>query len=355
MALSVGAPQRWAQRAQSEQTRHRPSQLKAHRHPRPHATLASKTPLVVNAAKPDKDNKWTGLRVSYQGVPGAYSEQASLLAYDGCTPAPFDQFENAFEAVEQFLVERAVLPIENSLGGSIHRNFDLLLKHRLHIVGEVYLKVNHCLMALPGTTMGDVKRVMSHPQALSQCDGYLTRMGVVKEAVDDTAGAAKMIAAGQMRECAAVASSRAAELYGLEVLDSGIQDDQDNFTRFIALSREPIQPAAGPTCQYKTSIVFSLGEGAGELFKALSCFALRGIDLTKIESRPMRSHPVTVTTAESGEPGEVLQFSYLFYVDLAASTADTNAQNALRHLQEMAPFMRVLGCYKSDIRRRETK
>ena len=242
-------------------------------------------------------------------------------------------------------------------------------------MGELYLKVNHCLLALPGTSMEAVKRVMSHPQALSQCEGYLTRLGVIKEAVDDTAGAAQSIAANQMRcagadarpparggvaadvaaparrrDCAAVASSRAAELYGLTVLDRGIQDDQDNFTRFLLLSREPSQPLSGGG-MFKTSIVFSLREGPGELFKALSCFALRGIDLTKIESRPMRSAPITVTDGGGGgaaASGQTLQFSYLFYVDLAASSAEANTQNALRHLQEMAPFLRVLGCYPAD-------
>jgi len=279
-----------------------------------------------------------GLRCAYQGVPGAYSEMAALLAYEGCEPVPCDQFEEAFKAVETWLADRAVLPAENSLGGSIHRNYDLLLRHRLHIVGEVNLPVNHCLMAAPGVKMEEIKRVLSHSQALAQCEDYLNRLGVVKEAVYDTAGAAKSIADDGLRDTAAVASARAAELYGLEVLDSAIQDDANNITRFIALARSPNPPSLGD--HYKTSIVFSLQEGPGVLFRALSCFALRDIDLTKIESRPMRTKPIYT----SGEKEEK-RFQYLFYLDFKASMADPNAQNALTHLQEMTVFLRVLGCY----------
>ena len=217
------------------------------------------------------------LRVAYQGMPGAYSEAAALTAYPNCDPCPCEQFENAFEvrppfprptrdrltrlpharplifhirssdppslpqATEQWTADRAVLPFENSLGGSIHRNYDLILNHRLHIVGEVYFKVRHCLLALPGQTKEDIARAQSHPQALAQCDGYLTELngGVIKEAVDDTAGAAAHIAQNQLKGVAAVASRRAAELYNMEVLEEDIQDDKSNVTRFLALAREP--------------------------------------------------------------------------------------------------------------------
>ena len=280
------------------------------------------------------------LRVAYQGMPGAYSEAAALTAYPTCEPCPHAQFENAFEATEQWTADRAVLPFENSLGGSIHRNYDLILNHRLHIVGEVYFRVNHCLLALPGQTKADIKRAMSHPQALSQCDGYLTDMGVAKESVDDTAGAAAFIAENNLMGHAAVASKRAAELYGMEVLDEGIQDDKSNVTRFLALAREPLAPREG--VPYKTSIAFSMKEDSGALFKALACFALRNINLTKVESRPMRWNPVTQ------QEGGAMQFSYLFYVDFEASMADVDAQNALRQLQETATFLRVLGSYPAD-------
>jgi len=249
------------------------------------------------------------------------------------------------------MCEWAVLPIENSLGGSIHTVYDLLLRYRLHIVGETSVAVNHCLLALPGTKREDIKRVLSHPQALAQTDGYLRRLNVIKEAVDDTAGAAQMVSREKLQGVAAVASRRAAELYGLEIVDEDIQDMKDNVTRFIKLSRDPLvaqetNTSGGP---YKTSIVFSLKEGPGVLFKALSVFALRDIDMTKIESRPMRTNPILQSKAslDGGAPQQ--RFNYLFYVDFVGSLADQQSQNALRHLQESAPFLRVLGSYPMEL------
>ena len=165
-----------------------------------HGTSLGAAQAAAGAVDPSSDPSQSvdpkkGIRVAYQGMPGAYSEAAALTAYPNCEPCPCEQFENAFEATEQWTADRAVLPFENSLGGSIHRNYDLILNHRLHIVGEVYFKVRHCLLALPGQDKADITRAMSHPQALAQCDGYLTALngGVVKEAVDDTAGAAAHI------------------------------------------------------------------------------------------------------------------------------------------------------------------
>ncbi|KAK9690090.1 hypothetical protein RND81_09G104400 [Saponaria officinalis] len=162
------------------------------------------------------------LRVAYQGVPGAYSEAAAGKAYPGCEAIPCDQFEVAFQAVELWIADRAVLPVENSLGGSIHRNYDLLLRHRLHIVGEVQLPVHHCLLGLPGVRKEFLTRVISHPQALAQCEHTLTELGlnVTREAVDDTAGAAEYVAVNGLRDTAAIASARAAKLYGLQVFHS---------------------------------------------------------------------------------------------------------------------------------------
>ncbi|KAF3453091.1 hypothetical protein FNV43_RR03525 [Rhamnella rubrinervis] len=170
------------------------------------------------------------LRVAYQGVRGAYSESAAEKAYPNCEAVPCEQFDTAFEAVERWLVDRAVLPIENSLGGSIHRNYDLLLRHRLHIVGEVKFAVRHCLLANPGVKLEDLKRVLSHPQALAQCENTLTRLGLVREAVDDTAGAAKHVALHKLKDVGAVASSTAGMIYGLDILAEDIQDDCDNVT-----------------------------------------------------------------------------------------------------------------------------
>ncbi|XP_075635504.1 arogenate dehydratase 2-like isoform X2 [Castanea sativa] len=247
-------------------------------------------------------------------------------------------------AVERWLVDRAVLPIENSLGGSIHRNYDLLLRHRLHIVGEVKFAVRHCLMANHGVKLEDLKRVLSHPQALAQCEHTLTKLGLVREAVDDTAGAAKHVAFHKLNDTGAVASSTAAMIYGLNVLAQDIQDDSDNVTRFLMLAREPIVP--GTDKPFKTSIVFSLEEGPGVLFKALAVFALREINLTKIESRPLRKQ--LVGASDDNNNGYPKYFDYLFYVDFEASMADQNAQNALGHLREFSTYLRVLGSYPVD-------
>ncbi|KAI5322577.1 PREDICTED: arogenate [Prunus dulcis] len=287
------------------------------------------------------------LRVAYQGVPGAYSEAAAGKAYPKCEAIPCDQFEVAFQAVELWIADRAVLPVENSLGGSIHRNYDLLLRHRLHIVGEVQLPVHHCLLALPGVRKEYLNRVISHPQALAQCELTLTKLGlnVAREAVDDTAGAAEFVAANNLRDTGAIASARAAELYGLEILETGIQDDSSNVTRFVMLAREPIIPRTDRP--FKTSIVFAHDKGTSVLFKVLSAFAFRNISLTKIESRPHRNRPIRLVS-DSNE-GTAKHFEYLFYVDFEASMAEVRAQNALAEVQEFTSFLRVLGSYPMDM------
>ncbi|KAH1220461.1 Arogenate dehydratase/prephenate dehydratase 2, chloroplastic [Glycine max] len=253
------------------------------------------------------------LRVAYQGVHGAYSESAAQKAYPNCEAVPCEQFETAFDAVERWLVDRAVLPIENSLGGSIHRNYDLLLRHSLHIVGEVNFAVCHCLMANHGVKREDLKRVLSHPQALAQCENTLTKFGLVREAVDDTAGAAKHVAYHKLQDAGAVASSAAAKIYGLNILDQDIQDDSDNVTRFLMLAREPIIP--GTDRRFKRVLVYF--------------------------SKPLLFLLCVRLTLQR-------YFDYLFYVDFETSMADQSAQNALRHLKEFATFLRVLGSYPVD-------
>jgi arogenate/prephenate dehydratase len=288
------------------------------------------------------------LRVAYQGVPGAYSEAAAGKAYPKCDAIPCDQFEVAFQAVELWIADRAVLPVENSLGGSIHRNYDLLLRHRLHIVGEVQLPVHHCLLALPGVRKECLTRVISHPQALAQCEHTLTSLGlnVAREAFDDTAGAAEYVANNSLRDTAAIASSRAAELYGLEVLADGIQDDSGNVTRFVMLAREPVVPRTDRP--FKTSIVFAHnGEGTSVLFKVLAAFAFRDISLTKIESRPHRNQPIRLV--DDADAGTAKHFEYMFYIDFQASLAEARAQNALAEVQEYTSFLRVLGSYPMDM------
>ena len=228
------------------------------------------------------------MQVAFQGERGAYSEAAALEFFGTeIVPAPCPTFEEVFEKVESGAVERGIVPVENSLGGSIHRNYDLFMWHQLHLVGEKIHRVRHCLIGFPEARLGDITLIRSHPQALAQCEHTITRLGIQREAAYDTAGAVKMLKDSGRRDHAAIASRRAAEVYAMQVLAEGIEDDEANYTRFVVLAREPIVPL-GPA---KTSIVFTLKNQPGALFKALSVFALRDLDLTKIESRPLAGSP----------------------------------------------------------------
>jgi prephenate dehydratase len=265
--------------------------------------------------------------VAYQGEPGAYSE-AAAFEYFGPDTELLAQpsFAEVFRVVEEGTCQAGLVPIENSLAGSIHGNYDLLLRHSLAVVGEYHLPVHHCLIAHTGVELSQIRKVISHPQALAQCAGYLESLpGVASEPVYDTAGSVKLLCQSGDRSLAAIASRRAAEIYAMQVLAENIEDHPENYTRFLAIAPEAISP--GP--DGKTSIVFSLNNQPGALFKALSVFALRDIDLTKIESRPL-----------VGKPWE-----YLFYIDFAGSTEDPTTTRALSHLEEFATMLRVLGSY----------
>ena len=270
------------------------------------------------------------MRLAYQGEPGAYSE-AAALRYGGshAETLPCKSFDEVFEAVVNKKATHGVVPLENSIGGTIHRNYDLLLEHELPITGEVELDVVHCLQALPGTKLQDIKVVYSHPQALAQCERYLKDLGVTVEAVYDTAGGAKLVAEQKIAGAAALASRRAAEVFGLEVLQEAVQDYEYNITRFAIIGGSPAADAN------KTTIVFALPSTPGALFKALSVFALRDINLTKLESRPIRGRP----------------WEYLFYVEVEARRDDLLCARALTHLAEFARWTRVLGTYKGADRR----
>lgn len=273
------------------------------------------------------------MRIAFQGEQGAFSEAAGRLVGAGeAELLPCRSFEDVFQSVDHGPAHYGVLPIENSIGGSIHRNYDLLVEHHLPIVAEVELPVVHHLLAFPGATIEQITRIYSHPQALAQCERFLrTLSGIEIIASYDTAGSAKLVADGQLRDAAAIASSRAGELFGLAPLASSIQDFDDNVTRFIVIGKRPLSDERPD----KTTIVFSLPNEAGALFKALSAFALRGIDLTKLESRPIPGRP----------------WEYLFYADLAASREELQCARALAHLAEFAPTLRTLGSYASWKRR----
>ncbi len=266
------------------------------------------------------------MRVGFQGEPGAFSEAAVLRLLPDAEVRPFPTFEDVFDAVHDNKVALGVVPIENSIGGSIHRNYDLLVETDLAIVGEVQVPVVHNLLALPGVRLEDVRRVLSHPQALAQCAGFLRTLKDVEAiATYDTAGSAKMVRDEGRRDTAAIASERAGSLFGLEAIKSGVEDFKDNITRFLAVGRDRV-PLGTPD---KTSVVFTLKSEPGALFKALSVFALRGIDLTKLESRPVPGRP----------------WEYRFYVDVAAAREDLSCTRAIVHLAEFADSLRTLGSY----------
>lgn len=265
------------------------------------------------------------MKIAFQGEPGAYSEQAVFNYFGQVQTQPCESFDAVFDTVVSNSSESALIPIENSLAGSIHQNYDLLLRHDLHIVGEYLLRVQHCLIALPDVKKSDIKKVISHPQALGQCAGYLRALGVKTEQVYDTAGSVKMLKESGVRDTAAIASRRAAEIYEMQILEEGIEDNPENYTRFLAITKESMIPDG----EAKTSIVFTLKNQPGALFKALSVFALRDIDLTKIESRPLQGQP----------------WEYLFYIDFIGAAHEETARKALDHLSEYALMLRVLGSY----------
>jgi len=265
------------------------------------------------------------MKIAFQGEPGAYSEQAVFNYFGDVETLPCESFDIVFDSVVSGACDSGLIPIENSLAGSIHQNYDLLLRHDLHITCEYLLRVQHCLIALHGVSKAEVKKVISHPQALGQCAAYLRGLGVKTESVYDTAGSVKMLKESGARDTAAIASRRAAEIYGMQILEEGVEDNAENYTRFLAISKTGIQPEG----EAKTSIVFTLKNQPGALFKALSVFALRDIDLTKIESRPLQGQP----------------WEYLFYIDFLGAAHEETARKALDHLGEYALMLRVLGSY----------
>ena len=268
--------------------------------------------------------------VAFQGEPGAYSEAASIAFFENkVKPLPFPTFDAVFTAVSEGKTDFGLIPIENSLAGTIHRNYDLMLRHNLQINGEYHLRISHCLMALEGVPLSQIKRVHSHPQALAQCEQNLAKMGFEPVVEADTAGSARMLKERQDYHAGVLASRRAAEVYGLAVLEENMEDSPSNFTRFLALSKKLQEKVDQPNDHYKTTVVFSLDNKPGVLFKALSVFALRDIDLTKIESRPI--------------PGSL--WEYLFYIDFIGHNSNSISSKALDHLAELSTFQRVLGSY----------
>jgi len=270
--------------------------------------------------------------VAFQGEHYAFSEMAAKKFFnERCQCLPCRTFEDVFAATESGRSNFGIIPVENSLTGSIHRNYDLLLHHHLKIVGEIPLRIEQHLIANPGVDLDQIRTIYSHPQALEQCREFLSTLpDVEKVASYDTAGSVKTIHEEQARTAAAIASKWAAHDYNMVILKEEIEDIPENFTRFLLLAKEPVT-LGKPN---KTSIVFSMKSIPGALFKCLSVFALRDIDLVKIESRPLRGKP----------------WSYLFYLDFAGYIGEEACQKAIGHLEEITDFINILGSYPSGNR-----
>jgi prephenate dehydratase len=272
-------------------------------------------------------------KVAFQGERGAYGEMATLQYFPDVKLLPLKSFQDVFDAAETGKVEYIVVPVENSIEGSINEIYDLLLQTKMHVVGEIYQRVRHCLIANRGTKM--IKYVHSHPQALAQCRAYLQNKGLKPVPAYDTAGAAKMIKKNKMADSAAIASKRAAELYEMKILDEGIEDRKNNYTRFFVLSSKKKKsrksdPHDIGSHNHKTSIIFSVRHVPGALFGILGEFAIRKINLTKIESRPTKETP----------------WEYNFYVDFEGHLQNKAVHEALLSIKPKTSYVKILGSYK---------
>lgn len=265
-------------------------------------------------------------RVAFQGVHGAYSEQALRQHFgDAAEVVPCVDLNALFGAFTAQHVDFAILPVENALAGAVSMAYELLMDSDVRIQAEVYVHVHHMLMAAPGVGLADIKQVRSHPQALAQCDNYLRRHKLQPTPWYDTAGSARDLAAESAPHTAAIASQLAAELYGLDILGSEIEDVPFNFTRFFVLGQGDPQPG-----EYnKTSIVFATRNRPAALYDCLGEFAQRGLNLTKIESRPRRNRP--------WEP--------VFFLDFEGHWQEAACQEALARLLQHASFVKMLGSY----------
>ena len=269
-------------------------------------------------------------RVAFQGERGAFSEEAAVkLLGEGVTLVPRPTFESLFAAVGEGAADLALAPVENTLAGSVHRVYDLLLDSPLHMTAEVVIPIRHFLIGLPGSKAEEIKTVESHPVALAQCERFFaSRPDIRRVAADDTAGSVAAVLRRGDATCAAVAGRRAAEIYGGQILREGLEDHRENYTRFVLLSPEPSDGEEAD----KLSLVLKLAHRPGALLHALEPFARRRLDLLKIESRPLRGQP----------------WEYHFYLDLRAPAGDTELAAALDELRERAADVRVLGHYTAS-------
>ncbi len=277
--------------------------------------------LVIAASKNAQ-----GIEVAFQGEPGAYSEQAALDFFGpSVTTRPCPSLDEVFKLVQEGKLPYGMVPVENSLEGSVSRSYDLLLDSDVSVCGELELRVSHCLIVNRGARRASIKRVYSHPQALAQCQSFLRKSGYELIPAADTAGSVRMIKQEKLLDSAAIASARAAKIYNMKVLAGEIEDNERNYTRFFVLSRQDSPPSGND----KTSVVFLLKHRPGTLYDALQGFSANKINLTKIESRPTRQKP----------------WEYNFYLDFEGHRQDTRVRNALERLEEASLFLKVLGSY----------
>jgi prephenate dehydratase len=278
-----------------------------------------------------KNERRRGVSAAFQGELGAFSHSAALkLLGPRAEAVPYPSFREVFEALKGDHVTHAVLPIENTLHGSILENYDHLLEYGFPIRGETSVRISHQLIVIPGTRLRDVKQAFSHPVALNQCRRFFERHPkIAATSFYDTAGSVKMLTEKSLPGAAAIASESAAQFYGGIILKRNIEDNPHNYTRFFLLTKQRVT-AGGNGGPWKTSVVFSTSNTPGSLFKVMACLALRDLSLTKIESRPLVGRP----------------WEYMFYVDFLGSTADKSVRNALANLAEVTGFSRVLGSYQ---------
>ncbi|HIE18837.1 TPA: prephenate dehydratase [Candidatus Bathyarchaeota archaeon] len=266
------------------------------------------------------------IKVAYQGEPGAYSESA-VYSYFGSSaqPLPCRTFSDVFRSVEMDKTAFGIVPIENSIEGSVNAVYDLFLKYDPKVCGEIILKITHCLIANPGTKLSDIKVIYSHPQALGQCRIYLESLNCELISTYDTAGSVKMIKEQGLTDAGAIAGERAAKIYSMKILARDIADNPNNYTRFFVLSKNDAPPSGND----KTSVIFSTKHIPGALYQALGEFAKRKINLTKIESRPTKRRP----------------WEYNFYLDFEGHRSEQRCVEALEGLRSKAVFVKILGSY----------
>jgi chorismate mutase/prephenate dehydratase len=268
------------------------------------------------------------LRVAFQGELGAYSEMAVYSFFgESVEVKPCESFDEVFESVKAGDVDYGVVPVENSIEGSVNRTYDLFLEYDLKVCGEIIIRISHCLIAHKGTKLNQIKTVYSHPQALAQCRKFLEQNKLRAISTFDTAGSVKMIKEEKMVDSAAIASERAARIYDMTILEKEIEDIKNNSTRFFVLDKKD-SPYSG---QDKTSIIFAAKSVPGALYKILKEFADRNINLTKIESRPTKSTP----------------WEYHFYLDFEGHRTEQKCQEALESIKDKTIFIKILGSYKA--------